>query len=809
MSAILSRVAVLLALQVAAGFGTVAATADTGFRRQIGEGAIAFDLEITQAPAADRTGTAVLRLTARAPITGGTLEIVTGGFLSVDSSTAFVPGIVRPPYFADLPVNSRLSREIEPLRTGETRSETLILRARGAGRGYLAATATTLVGSERMRSVDSATLYGVSDGARAFLSKQGFLDAEILQLRAQQTEPGSDPADLERRIRQLKRGGARSTLEARPMAFSLPNEFGLGGPAVVAPLAAAAVAGTLRFTDITGRQHPVRHAEIEVIEDRNGVETVLASLKTDQEGRYAASIPIPAGTAKDIFVLAKATGETVRVIEFDGGDPWSVVSATSRGVRAGSVVTLDITASNSGANNLAFEVYESINYASRYVGTLAGTLPRRVTVSFPKPLDDGSFYQNNVITLAGTDAHDWDNILHEYGHHLQEVFDIANSDGGAHSPDENLCRSQNKDRGIRLAWGEGWPTFFGTMLQAELRLGTLGIPGVGDTRYTDSKPNGQIFEYDLVQGTALQVGEGNELAVQRVLWDLYDRRGNTDAVTFAAADLWKVVQTSRPRHVSALWQAFMADKRGKVVGDLGGVLAAHGLASRPLMPAAGATLPAGVDVEFRWSAANHCADAGRAEYALRFYGPDMMMPVFSTPFVAGTILRVKADELQRAAAPDGGLLWAVVARDTTPPRTGEFHGPMVTARLMAQSEALVAGLAEKPATATAAAELTLPPGIMTSAAAEVTDAFADACRARLADVEAGRRLCVLATVEDARKVRVVKATGTLAPGRVLEIFEGPPEQVLTPLQALDGLRGRLVVIGGVESGDRIFSARIL
>ena len=62
------------------------------------------------------------------------------------------------------------------------------------------------------------------------------------------------------------------------------------------------------------------------------------------------------------------------------------------------------------------------------------------------------------------------------------------------------------------------------MLQMELKLGTLGIPGEGDTRYTDSKPGGQIFEYDLVrdQPTPLQVGEGNELAVQRVLFDLYD-----------------------------------------------------------------------------------------------------------------------------------------------------------------------------------------------------------------------------------------------------------------------------------------------
>ena len=145
----------------------------------------------------------------------------------------------------------------------------------------------------------------------------------------------------------------------------------------------------------------------------------------------------------------------------------------------------------------------------------------------------------------------------------------------------------------------------------------------------------------------------------------------------------------------------MAGKSGKMVGHLGGTLADHGLAGRPLMPASGATLPRGVDVEFRWSAANHCADAGGAEYSLRFYGPEMTVPVFSTPFAAGTSIRVKADELRRAAAPDGGVIWAVVARDTTPPATGEFHGPMVTARLQARAKPLVADMADEPATAPA------------------------------------------------------------------------------------------------------------
>ena len=49
--------------------------------------------------------------------------------------------------------------------------------------------------------------------------------------------------------------------------------------------------------------------------------------------------------------------------------------------------------------------------------------------------------------------------------------------------------------------------------------------------------------------------------------------------------------------MSALWQAFMTGKSGKLVSDIGGVIARHGLASRPMTPASGAILSRGVDVE--------------------------------------------------------------------------------------------------------------------------------------------------------------------------------------------------------------------
>jgi hypothetical protein len=676
MSRFLSILLLSLFLAVAS---TLSALATETTRPDAADRPIDLDIEVGELPVANgsRPGTVTARITPRVGFPNANLQIVAGGVLSIEPVSGMQPGDVRAPYFANLPVTSRLQRQLGPLTPGQPLPpETLNLRAAGAGQGYLAIAITSQVTSERTEPIVSTTLYVVSDGQSVHASRRGFMDAQVQELRSR----GLAPDDVDRRIRELKRRGAKSSmLDTGIIPFS------------VEPIrSTATVTGSAMFTDRLGRQHPVRFAEIEVLELKGGAESQLAKSRTDAQGRYAVVFPVAPDAAVEVFVLLKASGETVRVVEYGTSDPWSVASATARAVRAGSRIVLDITASNDDtqANNIAFEVYEAVNYESRYLATLIGELPRLVTVNFPKPDDDGSFYspQRGLLTLAGTDAHDWDNIHHEYGHHIQALFDLAASPGGSHTGSHNLCRDpdRGKDKGIRLAWGEGWPTFFGTMVQAELRLGRLGIPNVGDTSYTDTKPAGSPLEYDLEKtGSPPSVGEGNERAVQRVLWDLYDTNADPpDRVSVSAQELWNSVRTAKPPHFSHWWQSFMAGKSGKIVGQYGWILARHGFASRGLYPPDAATLkPGGADVEFRWSPANTCADSGSGQYSLRFYSDDLATVLFSSPFDAAESRRMTWDELKKIAGPRGHLTWAVVAQDLTPPRTGEFHGPFARARL--------------------------------------------------------------------------------------------------------------------------------
>ena len=771
---------------------------------QTSEGAI--ELTITTDLVPPHTVTQPISINLRAisqiSVANARIIIVAGGTISVEQAAAsFEAGEVREAYFANLPVNSRLQSDIGSLNIGEIRSETILIRASGVGQGYLAITVSTGSSSDVTRSANSIVVYAVSTGQQVFFSDQSFLDAEIRQLRAQQAEPGLTQEDLARRIQQLRRSGARSTIETERRLFTLrPEEFRETATTAV-------ISGRVMFTDRAGRTHPVRDNQIQILEEHGATETVVADSRTDDQGHYSVAVSIPAGGSKNLFVLAIAANNMVRVIEHQSTETWGVSSPVSRGVRAGARLTVNITAVNdqSKINNLAFEVYEAINYGARYVRSLTGAPPNLVTVSFPKAGDDGSFYQNGLLTLAGTDAHDWDNILHEYGHHVQALFKLANSPGGAHAG-ENLCRApgRNRDTGTRLAWGEAWPTFFAIALQSELNLRNLGVPDVGDTRYTDTKPDGSRFEYDLEQASNADVGEGNENAIQRVLWDFFDNSADQgEPVTLSGAQLWAAMIAAKPTRFSEFWTPFMAGRSGRAVGDFGGILAAHGIASKPTSPPDGAVLPSNVAHEFVWETANQCADSGKGQYSLRFYSANYLTTLFSSPFASATRVNVSAPDLQRVARATGGrLIWAVVARDASVPVTADYQGPFSEARIQqvsAEPELMAVAPTSEPARS-------LRPNPSTQ------DTFAEFCRSRLTDVAEDHQVCVLGIVVDSTRVRIVRSTAAepADTGHVVDVYESPLGQLSpTSLSDLRGAAGQVVVFGGAAVGGRIFSARRL
>lgn len=286
------------------------------------------------------------------------------------------------------------------------------------------------------------------------------------------------------------------------------------------------MSGTIRFTDIAGAPHPARRTQVELRETTVSSSEVVATVSTDDAGRYQAKLDKPVGAADlahagghNLFVRALATGPGYSV-ESPAGDVHRIDSGVVKGVRNGSAVTIDLTANNTADNNTAFSVGDAMLDVHDYMVKIGTPVPA-IAVEFPSSLGCSCFGRGKLFMLRG-DRFDYGVAHHEYSHYVSREFGIESNPGGEHNSLDQLSETRgSKDIGVRLAWGEAWPTCFGTSLQRALNSATRGIPSVGDTRYSDT--DDLNFSYDLETGDGRpSLGEDAEVAVQRVIWDVYD-----------------------------------------------------------------------------------------------------------------------------------------------------------------------------------------------------------------------------------------------------------------------------------------------
>ncbi len=152
------------------------------------------------------------------------------------------------------------------------------------------------------------------------------------------------------------------------------------------------------------------------------------------------------------------------------------------------------------------------------------------------------------------DEYDDDVILHEFGHFMAYSFSKPAEAGGAHYLNDNT-------QDIRLAWSEGWATFFSAAVRhSPVMVNTRG----GDPGHPDH-PDSYFFEIetphaDILSSPAIAtplethgVYTTSEVAVASVLWDLYDSSNETsDSLALGLRGVWEVFQrmTIAPANVS-------------------------------------------------------------------------------------------------------------------------------------------------------------------------------------------------------------------------------------------------------------------
>ena len=332
---------------------------------------------------------------------------------------------------------------------------------------------------------------------------------------------------------------------AMPVNQSSVTPYGIG--------ASGTIYGTLRWTDEQGNTHPLIGAKVRAT---MSMSWWSAETYTNSSGYYVihysdiwhlfGGIPMVHVYTESDNVKVHNGGTYEKTYEFSSG--------------SGGEFSYTFSPSKDGDMGKAMMLFQGAKNFSDYAEELNGGVPiEYCNVQYPYGTKN-TYYQNGTIYIcAETPKYNtspesyasWDVLGHEYGHHVQKVFGISANPGGPHSiPGNNIDDQYNsgnsladaKDRGQKLSWGEGWPTYWSTVAQSHFSDDLKTIYTVGDAKYTST--NGLDYELDSY-GTGR--GDADEQAIQRFLFKLYDSETDIyDKFALGEMTLWNIIITDRP-----------------------------------------------------------------------------------------------------------------------------------------------------------------------------------------------------------------------------------------------------------------------
>lgn len=341
------------------------------------------------------------------------------------------------------------------------------------------------------------------------------------------------------------------------------------------------VSGYISWTDIAGGVHAAENIKVELYSVNGTAESYIGSTYTSSAGGYSISFSSTNYTQNVKFkVLSEGTNVTVK----NASSPYSTYVYESSTFEVQNFTRASYTASNTTNIGQSLSIQQAMALANNYIYSLESYYLPNINVAFPDI--NGTRYSSsaNKIYIEDHDEFDWDVAQHEYGHYVEHYFNISNSPGGSHSFSDNLADNSNKDRGIRLAWGEGWATYFALNLQKEMSASSLYIPNVGDTLYQDVYPS-YTYSLDLENlPSSYWLGEANEATVCAVLYDMTDGYNSSegDNIWLANNNVWDITKSSHCKTLSEFITAFYASGFSNSTRlSLGSTLSRYKVAASP------------------------------------------------------------------------------------------------------------------------------------------------------------------------------------------------------------------------------------
>jgi hypothetical protein len=413
-----------------------------------------------------------------------------------------------------------------------------------------------------------------------------------------------------------------------PATDALNDTYGMFLDNVVIVQTDLRISGTITYEGPTGIENdyaltfgtlPVRAARVEIWDQNSFQDTLVGTTYTDDNGFYdirISSVDTGAfGGFVDpyIVVVAQSAPESVVTIAHEVAIPGGTGPARMRFVEPDDVtshgpgtLTLDGAMTDHGNRNPngAFSVFDAIYSSSRYHVTLPGVKPATVKAGLTET-EITAFTIDGRIQINTLDRFGWDVIGHEYGHFAHVHAGVVLPHIPDHSFAENM-RFSYPVNGWRLAFTEGFATYFSLVAQALTPKPPIGVAGFGDTEYwgisplerndgiqlasrTDIETRGPrtIVEPGFEQITPVGLGEDNEVSVFRVLWDLYDPANDDPIGDIGDVGVWVLVVSAdaEAHKVPEFYSAYLnltAGVNTERVWEIGQVLAAHNIVPSPI-----------------------------------------------------------------------------------------------------------------------------------------------------------------------------------------------------------------------------------
>ncbi len=383
---------------------------------------------------------------------------------------------------------------------------------------------------------------------------------------------------------------------------------------------------TFRFTDTDDVLHPAQGIRVEFWDNDGSwasfseiVDDLLGAVQTDSNGVASLTVenvdPDESGTI-DLFFRVATISDAAKVRKLTFADPYTLWYQKAGEDIIGPIFDTEMTVgnpTNASETTRAVHVHQAIQFMHDYATDVLGaTVPVELLVRYDDQLSK-SGASIGSMRVRGSAYDEWDVIQHEYGHVIGLNNDFhANPISQNHSFGNDNIGTLGPANGTRIAWDEGVATYLGLSSQKSGDLnGVFGnMPaGYGDEFYNAGGGNLAVSIEDASGSVGEAAGEGDELSVMRIMWDLYyndnESYGGGHGDRFALGDtaVFELMKGNYTLH--ALWKDAVAQQAPtfRRRAELGEIFQEYNVSAIPSGPADGANFDA-TKVQFSFQEQN-------------------------------------------------------------------------------------------------------------------------------------------------------------------------------------------------------------